>query len=163
MGAGNVSMPGLWACRGCAIVTEVMDAEHPQGYSAQLLDHFLHPRNVGEIAGADGHARLGDPACGDVLEVWIRVDGAQRLSDVKFKCRGCPTAIACSSMMTELAIGLDLDEAASLTDERVEAALGGLPEAKRHCSNLAAEALGHAVENHVLRTLWRAAAGDTSP
>lgn len=130
-----------------------MDAEHPQGYSAQLLDHFLHPRNVGEIAGADGHARLGDPTCGDVLEVWIRVDADQRLSAVKFKCRGCPTAIACSSAMTELAIGRDLDEGAAIRDEMVEDYVGGLPPAKRHCSNLAAEALGHAIEDHVLRVL----------
>ena len=76
---------------------------------------------------------------------------AQRLADVKFKCRGCPTAIACASVMTELALGADLNEASEITDETVEDALGGLPESKRHCSNLAASALYEAILDHILR------------
>ena len=134
-----------------------MTAPHPQGYSERLLEHFLHPRNVGEIADADGVGRVGDPACGDVLAVWIKVDEGQRLTDVRFKCRGGPTAIACASVMTELAIGADLDEAAAVTDERIDDALGGLPPAKRHCSNLAAAALDKAILDHILRTVADAA------
>lgn len=130
-----------------------MSAKHPQGYSERLLEHFLHPRNVGEIADADGWGRVGDPSCGDVLEVWIKVDGDQRLTAVTFKCRGCPTAIACASTMTELAIGADLDQAAEIRDETVEEALGGLPPAKRHCSNLAAAALNEAIFDHIARAL----------
>ncbi|MFW6108497.1 MAG: iron-sulfur cluster assembly scaffold protein [bacterium] len=130
-----------------------MSAKHPQGYSERLLDHFLHPRHVGAMPDADGSARVGDPSCGDVLEVWIRVDDQQRLTDVTFKCRGCPTAIACASAMTELAIGADLDQAAEIADEQVEEALGGLPAAKRHCSNLAADALHEAIFDHVGRAL----------
>jgi len=134
----------------------MMGAQHPQGYSERLVDHFLQPRNVGEIADADGAARVGDPACGDVLAVWIKVNADHRLTDVRFKCRGCPTAIACASMMTELAVGADLDEASEITDETVEDALGGLPPAKRHCSSLAATALNNAIFDHILRGVHRA-------
>lgn len=145
-----------------AIVTQTMSAKHPQGYSERLVDHFLHPRNVGELADADGWARVGEPSCGDVLEVWIRVDDGQRLTAVTFRCRGCPTAIACASAMTELAVGADLDEAAGITDEQVEEALGGLPPAKRHCSNLAAAALNQAVFDHIARALRPGSAGTSA-
>ena len=140
-----------------------MGEDHPQGYSRAVLDHFLHPRNVGEIADADGTARVGDPACGDVLVVWLRVDAQQRLTDVKFRCRGCPTAIACASVMTELAIGRDLDEASAITDETIEDTLGGLPPMKRHCSNLAAYALYEAIYNYIGRGVQRLGArGDAA-
>ena len=130
-----------------------MDSAHPHGYSRELLDHFLHPRNVGEIAEADGRARVTHPDCDDELHVWITVDGDQRLTDVKFKCRGCPTAIACASVMTTLAIGADLDEASEIAPEAVEDALGGLSPEKRHCSSLAAGALHEAVRDHIARAV----------
>jgi len=121
-------------------------------YSQAVLDHFHHPRNVGRIAGHDGLGRIGHDGCGDVVEVTIKVvDNV--LADVKFLARGCPTAIACSSAMTELAIGLDLDTAAELTDDAVEDALGGLPDDKRHCSNLAVSALVEAIIDHIHRPL----------
>jgi len=130
-----------------------MGTDHPKGYSDTLMDHFLHPRNVGEIPHADGIGAMGDPSCGDHLRVWIKVDPAHRLTDVKFKCKGCPAAVACASRMTELAIGSDLDRASELTDEAIEDALGGLPPDKRHCSNLAAGARYEAILDHVVRTV----------
>ena len=128
-----------------------MADDQPQGYSETLLDHFRHPRNVGRIPEPDGVGTVGDPACGDAMRVWIRVED-NRLADVKFQCKGCPAAIACGSAMTELATGRDLDSAAEITDEAVEDALGGLPESKRHCSNLAAAALEQAIYDHILRS-----------
>ena len=123
-------------------------------YSDEVLDHFMNPRNVGEIGDPDGVATIGDPACGDFIKVWIKVDG-NVLADVKFKCQGCPSAIASGSVMTEMAIGLDLDAAMELTDEQIAEALGGLPEEKAHCSNLGAEALHDAITNHVLRFIGK--------
>ena len=127
-------------------------------YNDTVLEHFRHPRNAGAVDDADGIGRVGDPACGDYLEVQIKVEG-NCLTAVRFLCRGCPAAIACASVMTELATGCDLDEAAEVTDEVVEDALGGLPADKRHCSNLAAAALGEAVFDHIVRGLRR---GDAS-
>jgi len=121
-------------------------------YTGKLLDHFLHPRNVGEIENADGIAQAGDPTCGDALKVWIKVRD-DRIEDIKFRITGCPAAIATSSVMTELATGKTLDEAAEITDEVIEDALGGLPEDKRHCSNMGAVALYDAIMNHVFRTV----------
>ena len=130
-----------------------MGKDHPKGYSEALMDHFLHPRNVGEIPHADGVGSVGDPTCGDHLQVWIQVDDSDCLSDVKFRCKGCPAAIACASTMTELAIGADLDRASEITDEVVEDALGGLPPEKRHCSNLAAAALYEAILDYIVRAV----------
>ena len=123
-------------------------------YSEEVLDHFANPRNVGEIADADGVGLIGDPTCGDFMKVWIRVDG-NVLADVKFKCQGCPAAIATGSVMTELAIGRDLDQAMEISDENIAEALGGMPESKLHCSNLGAEALHHAITDHVLRFIGK--------
>ena len=125
-------------------------------YGKLVLEHFRRPRNVGEIPDADGIGRVEDPSCGDFLQVWIKVGEDQRLTNVKFLCKGCPAAIACGSVMTELAIGKTLDEASEITDEVVEEALGGLPEQKRHCSNLAADALYGAILDHIVRTCERA-------
>ena len=125
-------------------------------YNEIILEHFRRPRNVGEIPDADGVGRVGDPACGDFLQVWIKVGEDQRLTDVKFRCKGCPAAIACGSIMTELAVGKTLDEASEITDEAVDEALGGLPEEKRHCSNLAADALYGAILDHIVRSCERA-------
>jgi len=119
-------------------------------YSDKLMDHFLDPRNAGEIPDADGIGTVGDPECGDFMKVWIKVDG-NLIVDVKFKCKGCPAAIAVGSMVTELAVGKDLDEAMELTDDDIADALGGLPEPKQHCSNLGAAALHEAIDDHVLR------------
>ena len=123
-------------------------------YSHQVLDHFTNPRNVGEIEEADGVGLVGDPACGDFMKVWIKVDG-NTIVDVKFKCQGCPASIATGSIMTEMTIGRNLDEAMELTDEQIADALGGLPANKMHCSNLGAEALYHAVTDHVLRFIGK--------
>ena len=123
-------------------------------YTEQVLDHFNNPRNLGEIADADGVGEIGDPSCGDFMKVWIRVDG-NVIADAKFKCQGCPTAVATGSIMTELAMGKDLDEAMEITDERIAEALGGLPEQKFHCSNLGAGALQDAITDHVLRFIGK--------
>ena len=121
-------------------------------YSAKLIDHFMNPRNVGRIPDADGIGRVGDPACGDILMVWITVED-EHLARVTFKCRGCPAAIATSSAMTELAKGMHLDDAAELSPDRIEEAVGGLPDEKRHCSNLGAAALQDAIMSYIWGSL----------
>ncbi|MBN1321264.1 MAG: iron-sulfur cluster assembly scaffold protein [Thermoleophilia bacterium] len=113
-----------------------------------VLEHFLHPRNVGEIEDADGIGMVGDPACGDCFKVWIRVEG-DCLAQVTHKVLGCPTAIATCSVMSELVTGLTVDEAYELDDVDIMAALGGLPEPKQHCSNHAAAALHEAIDDYV--------------
>ena len=132
-----------------------MSSDGPTPYNEVLMDHFLHPRNVGEIHDADGVGAMGDPACGDFLQVWIKVDADHRLTDVKFRCKGCPPAIACGSKMTELAAGADLDAASEITDEVVEDALGGLPPPKRHCSNMAAAVLQEAILSFIVGAVQR--------
>lgn len=119
-------------------------------YTDKAMDHFMNPRNVGEIADADGIGQIGDDECGDMVKVWIKVDKAH-LIDVKYKVFGCPAAIAVCSMMTELAIGKHIDDAYEITDGQVAEALGGLPDQKFHCSNLAASALHEAIMNYVLK------------
>jgi len=109
-------------------------------YSEQVLDHFRHPRNVGYFEDAEGAAQIGDPSCGDYLFFFIRVRD-QHITAARFLCRGCPAAIACASMTTELVTGRHVDDAWEITEEVIEDALGGLPEEKRHCSNLGAAAL----------------------
>jgi nitrogen fixation NifU-like protein len=126
--------------------------ERGEVYSPEIWEHFLHPKNVGEIPDPDGVGVAGDPRCGDYLKVWIKVQDL-RIVDIKFKCRGCPAAIASSSAMTELARGRSLDEAAEISADTIEAALGGLPEEKRHCSNLGADALYRAVMSCVFSSL----------
>jgi nitrogen fixation NifU-like protein len=122
--------------------------ENMTGYSDVLLDHFRNPRNVGEIPDAHGVGRIGDPTCGDVLAVWLKVEN-EHVADIRFKCRGCPAAIATASMMTQLARGRHLNDASEITPEMIEEALGGLPEAKRHCSNLGAAALQRAIISYI--------------
>jgi nitrogen fixation NifU-like protein len=118
-------------------------------YNETVMDHFTNPRNIGEMAEgeADGFSLTGDPACGDQLKVWIKVD-ANRIVDIKFKCFGCPGAISTSSMMTVLAMGKTIEEAKQLTDDEVIEALGGLPEQKKHCSLLGVGALHRAIRNY---------------
>jgi nitrogen fixation NifU-like protein len=113
-----------------------------------MLEHFLAPRNVGEIEGADGIGSVGDVECGDYFKVWIRVEG-EVLSEVKYKVFGCPAAIATCSVMSELATGLPVEQAYALDDLDIMKALGGLPEPKQHCSNHAVAALHRAIDDFV--------------
>lgn len=115
-------------------------------YSEKVMDHFSNPRNVGEIDSADGTGTVGNPACGDIMKLTIKVDGGV-ISDVKFKTFGCGAAIATSSMVTELVKGKSLDEAEKVSNKSVAEALDGLPPVKMHCSNLAADALHAAIED----------------
>ncbi len=116
-------------------------------YSEKVMDHFLHPKNVGEIENADGIGTVGNPVCGDVMTFYIKVDN-NRIVDVKFKTFGCAAAIAVSSMVSEMVKGKTLDEALKITNKTVAEELGGLPPQKLHCSNLGADALHRAIENY---------------
>ncbi len=120
-------------------------------YTNKVLDHFMNPRNIGEIPDADGIGTIVSEECGDMLKVWIKV-ADKRLVDIKYKVFGCPAAIACCSMMTELAIGKHIDQALELTDDQVAEALGGLPAHKHHCSNLAASALHRAITSNIFKS-----------
>jgi len=112
------------------------------------MDHFKNPRNMGEIPDADGVGTVGNPVCGDMMTIYIKVKD-NRIADIKFKTFGCGAAIATSSMATELAKGKTLDEAMKLSREEVAKDLGGLPPVKMHCSNLAADALHAAIKNYL--------------
>ena len=117
-------------------------------YTEKVMDHFMNPRNMGEIPDADGIGTVGNPVCGDLMTVYIKVKD-NRLEDVKFKTFGCGAAIATSSMVTELAKEKTLEEALKLTRKDVADSLGGLPTVKMHCSNLAADALHAAIEDYM--------------
>ena len=115
-------------------------------YSEKVMDHFQNPRNVGKIENPDGIGKQGNPVCGDVMELAIKVkDGI--IEDAKFKTFGCCAAIATSSMITEMVIGKTIEEAERISKQAVAEALDGLPPAKMHCSNLAADALKDAIKN----------------
>jgi nitrogen fixation NifU-like protein len=116
-------------------------------YSPKVLEHFQNPRNAGEIADADGVGEVGNPQCGDMMRITIKVEDG-RLADIKWKTLGCGAAIATSSVMTELAKGKTISEALDLTRDNVANALDGLPPAKMHCSNLAADGLRAAIEDY---------------
>ena len=116
-------------------------------YSEKVMDHFKNPRNMGEIPDADGIGTVGNPVCGDMMAVYIKVKD-KRIVDIKFKTFGCGAAIATSSMVTELAKGKTLEEAKKITRATVAESLGGLPKIKMHCSNLAADALHQAIEDY---------------
>jgi nitrogen fixation NifU-like protein len=120
-------------------------------YSETVMDHFMNPRNVGEIENPDGVGEVGNPVCGDMMTFYIKVGGDGLLSDVKFKTFGCGAAIAVSSMVSEMAIGKTLDEAMQITREGVAEQLGGLPANKMHCSNLGADALHKAIQDYLSR------------
>ncbi len=117
-------------------------------YSEKVMDHFMNPRNVGEIKDADGIGKVGNPVCGDLMWIYIKVKD-DRLEDVKFKTFGCGAAIATSSMITEMAKGKTLEEAMKITRKDVADALDGLPPVKMHCSNLAADGLHAAIEDYL--------------
>jgi nitrogen fixation NifU-like protein len=112
------------------------------------MDHFTNPRNVGVIEDADGTGKVGNPLCGDVMEMFIKVEN-NRIADAKFRTFGCGAAIAKSSIATEMIKGKSLDEAVQLSNKAVADALGGLPAQKMHCSNLAADAVRSAVEDYL--------------
>jgi nitrogen fixation protein NifU and related proteins len=116
-----------------------------------VLDHFLHPRNVGDLPEPDGVGEAGAASCGDVVRISIQVRD-NRIAEARFRTYGCGTAIACSSMATELIRGQSLDEAGKLTNEQVSAAFGGLPATKAHCSVLAEEAVRAALADYCRRT-----------
>ena len=116
-------------------------------YNQKVMDHFMNPRNVGEITDADGEGTVGNPVCGDLMTFYVKVNH-DRISDVKFKTFGCGAAIAVSSIVSEMAKGKTLDEAMKITNKIVAKELGGLPKNKLHCSNLGADALHKAIENY---------------
>jgi len=116
-------------------------------YSELVIEHFQNPRNVGVIEDADGVGKVGSPVCGDLMEIYIRVENSH-ITDIKFRTFGCGAAIASGSMASEIIKGKTLAEAEALTDEDVAKALGGLPEKKMHCSNLAASTLHKAIEDY---------------
>jgi nitrogen fixation NifU-like protein len=124
-------------------------------YSQIVFDHFKNPRNVGDIENPDGVGQVGNPVCGDMMEVYIKV-GDDRIEDVKFKTFGCGAAIAVSSMVTEMAKGKTLEEAMKITNKSVAEALGGLPKNKLHCSNLGADALHAAIADYCRKRDGRA-------
>ncbi len=116
-------------------------------YTDIVMDHFTNPRNVGVLTDADGVGKEGNPLCGDIMEMFIKVQDG-RISDIKFRTFGCGAAIATSSIATEMALGKTLEEAAAMTRSEIATALGGLPSSKMHCSNLAADALRKAIRDY---------------
>jgi nitrogen fixation NifU-like protein len=119
-------------------------------YSQKVMEHFKNPHNMGEIPDADGVGTVGNPVCGDLMTIYIKVKD-NRLQDIKFKTYGCGSAIATSSMTTDIARGKTLEEALKITRADVADSLGGLPPVKMHCSNLAADALHAAIEDYYKR------------
>ncbi|HNX80786.1 MAG TPA: Fe-S cluster assembly scaffold protein NifU [Candidatus Omnitrophota bacterium] len=116
-------------------------------YSEKVMDHFTHPRNVGEIPDASGVGTVGNPVCGDVMKMYIKVEG-NTIVDAKFKTFGCGAAISTSSMVTEMVKGKSIDDALTITNKAVAEALGGLPAIKLHCSVLAEQALRSALADY---------------
>jgi len=119
-------------------------------YSAKVMDHFMDPHNVGKMEDPDGVGHVGNPACGDIMELYIKVvDG--RIADAKFMTFGCGAAIATSSMVTDMVIGKTVEEARAVSNDAVTEALGGLPKVKRHCSVLAEQALNSALDDYLAK------------
>lgn len=119
-------------------------------YSDKVMDHFNNPRNVGVIEDADGVGEVGNPVCGDMMKITIKVE-QDRLEDIKFQTLGCGAAIATSSIVTEMARGMTLDDAVAISKQQVADELGGLPAAKMHCSVLATDGLKAAVDDYLVR------------
>jgi len=120
-------------------------------YSDKVMDHFMHPRNVGEIENADATGMVGNPKCGDIMKVYLKIEN-DIIVDAKFKTFGCGSAIATSSMATELIKGKSIDEALQLTNKAVAEALDGLPPIKMHCSLLAEQAVKSALKEYFEKT-----------
>jgi len=119
----------------------------PLPYSEKVMDHFTHPRNVGEISDASGIGTVGNPICGDVMKMYLKIEN-DIIVDVKFKTFGCGAAVATSSIVTEMVKGKSIQEALTITNKAVAEALGGLPPIKMHCSVLAEEALRSALKDY---------------
>ena len=117
------------------------------GYTEKVMEHFMNPRNVGVIEDADGYGKVGNPVCGDLMEMFIKVKD-DIITDIKFRTFGCGSAIATSSMVTEMAKGMHVDEAMKITRGDVADELEGLPPRKMHCSNLASNALQEAIKDY---------------
>ena len=118
-------------------------------YSRKVMKYFLHPKNMGEIKDADAVAQVGNPVCGDIMRIYLKIDKKNdRIKDIKFKTTGCAAAIATSSIITQLAKGKTLKEAEKISNKDVVKSLGGLPPVKMHCSNLAADALHKAISTY---------------
>lgn len=116
-------------------------------YNKTVMDHFRNPRNVGVIEGADGIGEVGNPLCGDMMTIYLRIED-ERIEEIKFQTFGCGSAIAVSSMLTEIARGKRIEDAKKITNKDVAKALEGLPKNKLHCSNLGADALQLAIKNY---------------
>ena len=116
-------------------------------YSTKVMDHFFNPRNVGTMDDADGIGEVGNPRCGDIMRMYIKVKD-DKITDIKFQTFGCGAAVATSSMVTELVIGKTLDEALKITNREVAEALDGLPPIKMHCSNLAESGIKAAIDDY---------------
>jgi nitrogen fixation NifU-like protein len=116
-------------------------------YSAKVMDHFMNPRNVGEIENADGIGEVGNPACGDMMRLYVKVEEG-KIVEAKFRTFGCGAAIASSSMLTEMIKGKTLDEARAITNQHVADALDGLPPVKIHCSVMAEQAVKSALDDY---------------
>lgn len=119
-------------------------------FNQKILDHFLHPRNVGEIENADSYAKIGDPTCGDFIKVWLRIEN-ETIIDFKYKVFGCWGAISTTSVVSELAIGKSIKEATKITDDDVIRVLDGIPEQKQHCSLLGVQGLRAAMADYILK------------
>ncbi|WP_312521843.1 Fe-S cluster assembly scaffold protein NifU [Anaerospora sp.] len=119
-------------------------------YTDKVMDHFTNPRNVGAIQDANGVGEVGNAKCGDIMRIYLKVEN-NIIEDVKFKTFGCGAAIATSSMVTEMVKGKTLEEALEISNQAVAEALGGLPPAKMHCSNLAADALHEAIKDYIAK------------
>ncbi len=117
-------------------------------YSEKVMEHFRNPRNVGQIENPSGRGKVGNPVCGDIMEIYIKVDENEVITDAKFKTFGCGAAIASSSILTELIKGKTVEEAKKISNKAVIEALGGLPKVKMHCSVLAEEALEKAITDY---------------
>ncbi|MBV1757590.1 MAG: Fe-S cluster assembly scaffold protein NifU [Dethiosulfatibacter sp.] len=121
-------------------------------YTEKVMDHFKNPRNVGEIEDANGVGQVGNAKCGDIMKIFLKIDDEDMIEDVKFLTFGCGSAIASSSMATELIKGKHIDEAVTLTNKAVIEALGGLPKVKVHCSVLAEQAVKSALYDYAQKS-----------
>ncbi|MCX3068537.1 MAG: Fe-S cluster assembly scaffold protein NifU [Cetobacterium sp.] len=119
-------------------------------YTEKVMDHFMNPRNVGTMENPDGYGKVGNPSCGDIMEIFLKIEN-DVITDVKFRTFGCASAIATSSVSTEMVLGKDIHEALAITNKVVAEALGGLPATKMHCSVLAEEALKEAIEDYLAK------------
>lgn len=119
-------------------------------YSEKVMDHFMNPRNVGTIENPDGYGKVGNPSCGDIMELFLKIEN-DVITDVKFRTFGCASAIATSSVSTEMVLGKNIHEALEITNKVVAESLGGLPAIKMHCSVLAEEALKEAIEDYLAK------------